>query len=202
MRRTIGHALCIESTTVDYAKDALSHDPIVQHLTGGDLTNIPFYRWRQIRDFTLLHDDGRFGLPNMLISLDRSAEEGVGSLREENDKKHLEYLIRSEKVIAAGALHLSTEFKDDPSSIPVGDLIIFNSPNRDEAIEFAENDPFALAGLYGSMKVHRFNSLDVSGKFVAENLVDANKNRFSEMKEAMEYWGYPTGDRETKWLNW
>jgi uncharacterized protein YciI len=193
--------MCIESTTVDYAKDLVSRDPIVQRLTGGDLANIPFYRWRQIRDYTLLHDDGRFGIPTILISLDRSAEEGVGNIREENDKKHLEYLIRSEKVIAAGALHLSTEFKDDPSSIPVGDLVIFNSATRDDAIEFAENDPFALSGLYGSMRVHRFNSLDVTGKFVAENLADPTKNRFSDMREAMEYWGYPTGDRETKWLN-
>jgi len=135
--------------------------------------------------------------------MDRSAEEGVGNLRESVSKDFLEYLIRSERVIATGPLHLSTEFKDDPSSIPVGDLILFNAPTREDAIEFAENSPAALSGLYANMKLHRYNSLDVTGKFVAGNLVDPSKTKHTDdMKEAMEHWGYPVDDMQTKWLNW
>ncbi len=195
--------MCIESTSIEHAKEALSRDPIVQHLTGGDVESIPFYRWRHIRDITLRQDDGRVGVPFFLLNLDRHAEDGIGNLRETVLKDNLEYLIKSERVIATGPLHLSTQFKDDPSSIPVGDLVLFNSVSREDAINFAENSPAALAGLYGSMKLHRYNSLDVTGKFVAGDLVDPEKTKHTEdMKEAMEYWGYPVDDRQTKWLNW
>mmetsp|Transcript_15769 Transcript_15769/g.19227 ORF Transcript_15769/g.19227 Transcript_15769/m.19227 type:complete len:370 (+) Transcript_15769:201-1310(+) len=203
LKRVIGHAMCIESSTVEYAKDALSNDPIVQHLTGGDVSNIPLYRWRHIRDITLRQDDGRDGVPFMLLSMDRSAEEGVGNLREKLNEEYLEYLIRSERVISAGPLHLLTGFKDDPSSIAVGDIMFFNAPNREDAISFAENTPSARAGLYHDMKMHRFNSLDVTGKYVAEDLVNPEKSKHvADMKEALEYWGYPVDDRQTKWLNW
>jgi uncharacterized protein YciI len=203
LKRTIGHVLCIESKELKHAQEALSRDPIVQYLTGGEISNIPLYRWRHIRDHTLRQDDGRNGTPYMLIAMDRSAEEGVGDLRESMNSDHLEYLIRSERIIAAGSLHLPTEFKDDPSSIAVGDLILFNAIDRDHAIDFVENDPSALAGLYGNMRVHRYNSLDVTGKFVAENLLHDSANRItSELKEALAHWGYPVEDRETPWLNW
>jgi uncharacterized protein YciI len=121
-------------------------------------------------------------------------------LRQETNLTHIEYLIRSERVIAAGSLHLPTEFKDDPSSLPVGDLIMFNANGREDAIEWAENDPRALAGLYKTIQVHFYNSLDVTGKFVAEDeLRDAP---CADLKEAMEVWGYPIGDDQTPWLNW
>lgn len=203
VKRTVGHVLCIESTSVQYAKDVLSRDPIVQKLTGGDISEIPFYRWRQIRDYTLRTDDGRDGLPNLLIAMDRSAEEGTGNLRNDLRDEFLEYLIKSERIISAGPMHLCTDLKDDPSSIAVGDFIIFNAKDRNDAIEFAENTPTAKAGLYESMKLHRFNSLDVTGKFVATNLAFPEKTKHTEdMKEALEYWGYPVDDRQTKWLNW
>ena len=195
--------MCIESTTIEHAKEAFSNDPIVQHLTGGDLNQIPFYRWRHIRDITLRQDDGREGMPYFLLNMDRPVEDGIGNLREIVTNDNLEYLIRSERVIATGPLHLSTEFKDDPSSIPVGDLVLFNALSRDEAINFAENSPAALAGLYKSMKLHRYNSMDVTGKFVAGNFVNPEKTKqTADMKEAMEYWGYPVDDMQTKWINW
>jgi len=202
MKRTVGHVMCIESTTVEHAKDVLSHDPIVQMLTGGDVSNIPFYRWRHLRDFTLRNDDGREGKPTLLLAMDRTAEDGVGDLREESRKDHLEYLIRSERVIATGPLHLPTAFKDDPSSLPVGNLLLFNTNGREDAVNFVENDPSAKNGLYESMRVFRYNSIDVTGKFVAQNLLDPEKNKpTADVKEAMEYWGYPVGDAQTGWLN-
>lgn len=203
LKRTVGHAICIESTTIEYAQELLSRDPIVQKLTGGDISNIPLYRWRQIRDYSLRVDDGRHGNPTLLIAMDRSPEEGIGNLREDVKDDYMEYLIRSERIISAGPLHLPTEFKDDPSSIAVGDFILFNSKDRDDAIEFAEKSPAAEAGLYGNMKLHGFNNLDVTGKFVATDVVDPQKTRHTEeMTEALEHWGYPVSDRETKWLNW
>ncbi len=203
LKRVLGHAICIESTKIEYAKELLSRDPIVESLTGGDISKIPFYRWRHIRDITLRQDDGRDGVPFLLMSMDRSVEEGIGNMRETVKNDNLEYLIRSERVIAAGPLYLSTAFKDDPSSIPVGDVVFFNAPSREEAITFSENSPAALSGLYSNMKLHRFNNIDVTGKFVAENLVHPERTKHThDLKEAMEYWGYPVDDMQTKWLNW
>lgn len=127
----IGHAMCIESTEIGHVKDALANEPILRMLTGGDISNVPLYRWRHIRDYSLRIDDGRFGYPCMCFAFDHDPEslevgaendddDDASNLRENVRDEMLEYLIRSERVIAAGPLHLPTEFKDDPSSIPVG----------------------------------------------------------------------------------
>ena len=196
--------MCIESTTLENARTLLAQDPIIQQLTNGDISNIPLYRWRQIRDHTLRQDDGRGGTPTLLLALDHSSSgPAVQKLREKVTHAHLEYLIRSERVIAAGPLHVTTKLKDDPSSIAIGDLVLFNSRDRVDAVNFVENDPAAHAGLYQSMRVHKYNSLDVSGKFVAINLVYPDKNKPTiDMKEGMEIMGYPVDDRQTKWINW
>lgn len=194
----IGNAICLETSKLEYAQELLSREPIIQSITGGDLTNIPIYRWRHIRDYSLRQDDGRFGFPCMMLGMDEEPEQ-VGNMRDEVLEGNLEYLIKSERVIAAGPLHLPTEFKDDPSSIPVGDFILFNAKNRDEAVTFAENLPSAQDGLYKDLRVNFYNSLDITGKFVSEDpLRDAP---CGQMKEALEYWGYPTADDQTPWLN-
>lgn len=199
LKRAIGHAMCLESTKVEYVQDLLRREPIIHKLTGGDISNIPLYRWRHIRDYSLRIDDGRFGYPCLCMALDDDPE-NVGNLRSEVQNEMLEYMIRSERVIAAGPLHLPTEFKGDPSSLPVGEWMLFNAENRVHAIEFVENLPAAQEGLYKNLRVHFYNSLDVTGKFVSEDpLRDAPG---AQMKEALEYWGYPVADDQTPWLNW
>lgn len=199
--------MCIDSPTIEDCREALSRDPIVRSLLGTDadgncdVSPVPLYRWRQIRDHTLRRDDGRDGMPpHMVLAFDRPEAMSDG-LREEVTNAHLEYLIRSERIVAGGPLHVATPDKTDPKSVAVGTLLIFNAANRDDAIDFVESDPAALAGLYGTMTVHRYNNLDVTGKFVSENLYFPNQNTY-QMKEAMEYWGYPVDDLQTKWLNW
>lgn len=195
----IGQALCLESTKLEYVEDLLAREPLVQRLTGGDINKVPLYRWWHVRDYSLRIDDGRFGYPCLCLALDDEPEE-VGNLRQELKDQTLEYLIRSERIIATGPLHLPTEFKDDPSSLPVGDFILFNAKDRESAIEFAEGLPAAENGLYKDMRVHFFNTFDITGKFVSEDpLRDAPG---AQMQEALEYWGYPTADDQTPWLNW
>jgi len=44
---------------------------LVDPTTGScDVSPVPLYQWRQIRDHTLRIDDGRDGLPNMVLSFD------------------------------------------------------------------------------------------------------------------------------------
>lgn len=207
LQRTIGHAMCIDSASIEDCQEALSNDPIIQSLLGVDpdtgkcdTSSVPLYRWRQIRDHTLRRDDGRDGIPTMVLAFDRQEAMSDG-LREEITNDHLEYLIRSERVIAAGPLHVATTEKTDPKSIAMGTLILFNAVDREDAVSFVENDPSAMAGLYGSMTVHRYNSLDVTGKFVSENLYFPKQNTY-QMNEALGHWGYPVDDLQTKWLNW
>ena len=205
LKRVIGHVMFMETKDTNHIYDLLGEEPILQSLlgegTGNNIDHVPLYRWRHIRDYTLRHDDGRFGYPCMLLAMDDDDDVSTSSsIREEVNEDNLEYLIKSERVIAAGPLHMPTEFKDDPSSIAVGDLILFNAKNRDDAIAFAENLPSAQEGLYKDMRIHFYNNLDVTGKFVSEDpMRDAPGH---QMKEAMEYWGYPVDDEQTPWLNW
>ena len=205
--RPIGHILILESTDLSHVKSFLATDPIVQDL-GCDVEDIPIYRWRHIKDYSLRIDDGRDGCPNVLLQMDRPAEElGGADLRSEVEEDKLEYLIRSRRVIAAGPIHLPTSVKDDPSSLPVGDLIFFNAEDRDDAVAFAENDPASQAGLYGDMRVYKYNNLDVTGKFVSKNLhtmgsSDGYYNRNLRMKDEMKEEGYPVDDSQTPWFNY
>jgi uncharacterized protein YciI len=200
LKRVIGQAMCVEGAELSHVTTFLENEPLVQFFTGGNIADIPIFRWRHMRDYSLRRDDGRYGTPCMLLSFDDDAETGTGDLRQQTNLTHLEYLMRSERVIAAGPLHLCTEVKDDPSSKPVGDLILFNAVDREEAIKFAEDEPRAAEGLYKSMQVHFYNNLDVTGKFVAENRFDYEPA--ADLKEAMDYWGYPVADEQTPWLNW
>jgi len=190
----------MESTKLDYAKEMMKEEPIMNMLTGGDISNIPLYRWRHIRDYTLRIDDGRFGFPAMLVAMDHEPEE-VGNLRNDLWQTQLEALIRSERIIAAGPLHLPTELKDDAASaMAVGDLIFFNARDRNDAITFVESLPYSEEGLYKSMTVNFYNSLDTTGKFVSEDPLRDSPGE--EMREALQYWGYPVEDEQTPWLNW
>ena len=226
----IGQALCIDSNSLESAQEFLRNDPIIQSLAIGDdnenkddidvLENISIFRWRHLKDFSLRQDDGRFGLPTMVIGLrdslshtplkpNKSKKKTAPKdpwldRRQEYYEDHLKFLIESENVIQAGPLHACTYDKDDLESVPLGDLMIINAKDRAHAIEFAEENPLAKCGLYSILKVHRFNDLDVTGKFVADNQylkLTGGKSLHLEMKEALEYWGYPVGDKQTKWLN-
>lgn len=202
LKRIIGHCMVMESTDLKYVKELLKEDPILKSLTddGERVDEVPLYRWRHIRDYTFRQDDGRFGYPCMMVGLDHNSDTEKTDARAETEKAGLEYLIHSQKVIMGGPLHLPTEFKDDPSSTAVGDLIMFNAKDREDAISFVENMPSSQAGLYKDLRVHFYNQMDVTGKFVSE---DPNRDAPGyQMKEAMEYWGYPVEDEQTPWLNW
>jgi uncharacterized protein YciI len=202
LKRIVGHCMVMESPDVKHVKELMREEPILRSLTddGERIDEVPLYRWRHIRDYTLRQDDGRFGFPCMMVGLDNDPEEIGNDVRAESEKAVLEYLIKSQKVIAAGPLYLPTEFKDDPSSIAVGDLVMFNAKDREDAINFVENMPSSQNGLYKNLRVQFYNNLDVTGKFVSE---DPNRDAPGyQMKEAMEYWGYPVEDEQTPWLNW
>ena len=192
--------MILESPHISHVREMLQEEPILQMLNGGDLNAISLYRWRHIRDYTLRRDDGRFGYPCMMIGVDHDADEETLQIRQETKEAFMKYMIDSERIIMAGPLHMPTEIKDDPSSIAMGDFILFNAKSREDAIQFVEDMPTSMEGLYKDLRVHFYNNLDITGKFVSEDpMRDAPGY---QMKEAMEVWGYPVADNQTPWLNW
>jgi len=198
--RIVGHALILESPDIRHVREMLEEEPILNMLNGGDLNGISLFRWRHIRDYTLRRDDGRNGYPCMMMGVDEDSNMESKQIRDETKNAFMEYLIKSERIIAAGPLHLPTEIKDDPSSIAMGDFILFNAKSREDAIEFVEEMPTAEQGLYKDLRVQFYNTLDITGKFVSEDPMRDAPN--GQMKDAMEVWGYPVRDDQTPWLNW
>jgi len=197
--RLVGHALCLDSPAVHHVREFLEKEPVLRSLTGGDVSQVPLFRWRHMKDHTLRMDSGRSGIPTLIMSMDGSEREDV---RAATNVSHVQYLIRSERVVQAGPLHVCTETKDDVESKAVGDIVIFNAASRTHAIEFAENDPCAKEGLYETIRVHRFNDVDVSGKFVLRDQFDLDAYEpGDQMRDALKHWGYPVEDHQTEWIN-
>ncbi|CAJ1934491.1 unnamed protein product [Cylindrotheca closterium] len=202
LQRIVGHAMILESPDICHVKEMLAEEPFLKALNGGDWSKINLFRWRHIRDYTLRRDDGRLGYPCMMFGIDHDPETDNDSkqIREETKDAFMEYLIKSERIIMAGPLHMPTEIKDDPSSIATGDFILFNAKSREDAIQFVEEMPTSAEGLYKDLRVHFYNTLDITGKFISEDPMRDAPNY--QMKEAMKEWGYPVEDNETRWLNW
>lgn len=210
LRSYVGHAMCIDSNTVEDARDLLRRDPMIRAVVGHDedvadedvdLSNVSLYRWRHMKDHTLRRDAGRDGVPAMIVGThrdDHDAEDDAA--RDAAFDDHVRYLVSSDRVVFAGPL---LALDDDDGDRVVGDLCVANVVDRDDAVRFAEDDPLARAGLYGDLRVHRYNDLDVTGKFQIQNLFRADdvKDVETEMREALEYWGYPVHDTQTKWNN-
>jgi uncharacterized protein YciI len=64
---------------------------------------------------------------------------------------HLEYVDKNAgRIIASGGL-----FPDD-DDFPTGGLIILDSDNRQDAVDYIENDPFFLNGVFKTYSVNRW----------------------------------------------
>ena len=85
MQRVIGTLMVLESNELKHVQEMLREEPNLVDLNGGDISKVQLYRWRQIRDYTLRIDDGRFGYPCMMIGLDDDPL-SVFNTREETKK--------------------------------------------------------------------------------------------------------------------
>ena len=209
----IGSIICLNAQSSEDALKYLAKEPMIKYLlnceeedTNGDgvvkvlkKSNLLF-QWRHAEEAKLRQDDGRFGLPYAMIGLDAKKSE---NLRDKHAREHYEYLIRSERVIASGSLlSFDTENSSDSESKTVGegigDIVFFNAPSRSDAILFAESDPLSLQGVYESLRVQRYNTIDVTGKHVAMDKYARSCNDvvFNEMEEE----GYAVYDYQTPWV--
>jgi uncharacterized protein YciI len=76
---------------------------------------------------------------------------GVVDRKKEIRPAHLQYVdANASRIIASGGL-----FPDD-DDFPTGGLIILDAERRQEAVEYIENDPFFLNGIFSEYTIDRF----------------------------------------------
>ena len=86
----------------------------------------------------------------MFVALVARDKDGALSIRQENRPAHLEYLKSIDLVAQAGPLL-------DQAGAMIGSLIILDVPDMATAQNWAENDPYARAGLFQSVTLTHWN---------------------------------------------
>jgi uncharacterized protein YciI len=76
---------------------------------------------------------------------------GVTEKKKQIRPIHLEYVIKNaHRIIASGG------FFPDDDDFPIGGLIILDTESRQEAVDYIENDPFFLNGVFSEYTIKRF----------------------------------------------
>ena len=86
----------------------------------------------------------------MFVALIAHDKPGALGVRQENRPAHLEYLKSTDLVAQAGPLL-------DADGGMIGSLIILEVDNMAQAEAWAENDPYAKAGLFQSVTLTHWN---------------------------------------------
>lgn len=88
----------------------------------------------------------------MLIALMARDKDGALQVRKDNREAHLAYIKQTGVVLQAGP------FLDDTEQM-CGSLIILDVADMAAAENWAENDPYAKAGLFSSVTLTRWNKV-------------------------------------------
>jgi hypothetical protein len=86
----------------------------------------------------------------MLVALIAKDKPGAQAIRAENRPAHLDYLKSTDLVAQAGPLL-------DADGGMIGSLIILDVADLAAAQAWADNDPYAKAGLFGSVDLIHWN---------------------------------------------
>jgi uncharacterized protein YciI len=89
-------------------------------------------------------------MPYVIMFVD---DPGVLERKKQHRPVHLEYVTsNAHRIIASGGL-----FPDD-DDFPNGGLIILDTDARQEAIDYIENDPFFLNGIFSKYTLNRYRN--------------------------------------------
>ncbi|MCX4834312.1 MULTISPECIES: YciI family protein [unclassified Streptomyces] len=88
--------------------------------------------------------------------------DGVREMKKALRAEHLEYVEsnRSRIIVSGGTF-------PDGDDFPVGGIIILDVDTRAEAVEYIENDPFFVHGIFSEYLVERFVKFIFDGKRAA-----------------------------------
>lgn len=85
-----------------------------------------------------------------IMCIDKADSE---ALRLETRAAHLDYVLAHDFVAVAGPL------TSDDGATMIGTLLLLDTDNEAQARAFADNDPYAKAGLFATVEVRRFKHL-------------------------------------------
>lgn len=88
----------------------------------------------------------------MLCALIATDKPGCLQTRLDNRDAHLAYAKDSGKLVMAGP------FIDDQGGMS-GTLLVIEVDTMQEAYDFADNDPYALAGLFEKVRIEQWNKV-------------------------------------------
>ena len=88
----------------------------------------------------------------MLVALIAIDKPGAGEIRMNNRPAHVDYLK------ASGCVHLAGPFLDQNGQM-TGSLIVLDVETMSEAERWAENDPYAKAGLFQSVDLREWKKV-------------------------------------------
>lgn len=86
----------------------------------------------------------------MLVALIAHDNPNSTDVRKDNRPAHLDYLKSSDQVLQAGP------FLNEEGQM-IGSLIILDVPDMEAAQDWAENDPYAKAGLFKNVSLTHWN---------------------------------------------
>ena len=89
----------------------------------------------------------------MLVALIAKDKPGSLEIRKANREAHLEHLKTGGVRIA-----LAGPLLDDDGAM-IGSLLVLDVENREQAQDWADRDPYARAGLFGSVEMHGWNKV-------------------------------------------
>jgi uncharacterized protein YciI len=84
-----------------------------------------------------------------LVALDKP---GALPVRQENRAAHLAYIAET------GCVHMAGPFLDDAGNM-IGSLLVLDLPEMAAAEAWAENDPYAKAGLFDSVTIRAWKKV-------------------------------------------
>lgn len=88
----------------------------------------------------------------MLYALITRDKPGALETRLENREAHLAYIKET------GVVKMAGPFIDE-NEVMCGSMIIMDVEDRDAAQDWADNDPYAMAGLFEKVRIERWNKV-------------------------------------------
>ena len=82
---------------------------------------------------------------------------GLEKLRTSTREAHLTYLKNAGNVFFAGPFMSEKDEGHEPTSTPIGSMLVIEAEDREAAENWAASDPYAVAGLFDSVEIHPWN---------------------------------------------
>lgn len=148
----IGHLTVCRAESHAGVAGWVAADPVQ---AAGGYREIRLHEWARLREEALMMPLGGSGeclQPYCVHCLDKP---DAGDLRASTREAHLTWMRDSGRVVMAGPLIEPTAGNADGPR--VGSLLIVNGDELDEVKDWVQTDPYALAGLFGSVTVAPLN---------------------------------------------